>query len=105
MLRSVNRYPTHIFICARLMREKQEYFHLLTPKEQKTVEHLHYLAMFREYILLKDYKQARSYWKKAVATKPQDPLNYIEGLSFVIPVPAVNSIKTCLHRIKNRVGK
>ena len=88
-----------------IFQEKQEYFHLLTPREQKTVEHLHYLAMFREYILLKDYKQARSYWKKAVATKPQDPLNYIEGLSFVIPVPAVNSIKTCLHRIKNGVGK
>ena len=88
-----------------IFKEKQDYFHLLTPKEQRTVEHLHYLAMFREYILLKDYKQARSWWKKAVATKPQDPLNYIEGLSFVIPVSAVNNLKTCLHHIKNKVGK
>ena len=88
-----------------IFEEKKSYFHLLTPGEQRTVEHLHYLAMFREYILLKDYKQARYYWKKSVATRPQDPLNYIEGLSFVMPVSAVNSIKSCLHHIKNRVGK
>lgn len=88
-----------------IFEEKKGYFHLLTPGEQRTVEHLHYLAMFREYILLKDYKQARYYWKKSVATRPQDPLNYIEGLSFVMPVSAVNNIKSCLHHIKNRVGK
>ncbi|MBR0318476.1 MAG: glycosyltransferase family 2 protein [Spirochaetia bacterium] len=84
---------------------KKGYFDRLTPKEQKLVEHYHWLTMFRESVLVKEYKEARKYWKKAVATKPQDPLNYIEGLSLVVPVSAVNNIKSWLHHIKNRLGK
>ncbi len=84
---------------------KKGYFDRLTPKEQKMVEHLHWLTLFREYILLKDHKQAFLCWKKAVATRVQDPINYIEGLSLVVPVQAVSSLKTGLHHIKNRIGK
>ena len=84
---------------------KKSYFDRLTPQEQKRVEHLHWLTMFREHILLKDYKQAFGFWKKAVATRVQDPLNYIEGLSFVMPVEKVNSLKAGLHHLKNRIGK
>jgi len=81
---------------------KKKYFDRLSEKEQKKVEHLHFLAMFREYILLRDKKTAWDFFIKAVKTAPADVLTYIDGLSFIIPVTAVNSIKTMLHKVRNR---
>lgn len=86
-----------------IFEEKKKYFYLLSHRERRNVEHAHYLSMMREYILIKDRSKAWSFFIKAVVTKPFDILSYIEALTFVFPVKAVNDLKKYLHRFRKTV--